>query len=87
MTSLHQISLFEPQGFELAKLASSHYASAAKFFKHAENLAIRGFQASSNFYQSLAVDAEQMAIICDDALTLEILGEVEALQSTAAVAS
>lgn len=72
-----QSVLFEPHGAELARLAASHGKTAQALRCTAENLAVRGFLASSRSFELLAEESDRLAMVCEMACQLEHLSGAE----------
>lgn len=73
MKTPEQLSMFEPEGANLATLAVFHLHTAEKFFNAACNLSMTGFMASAREHLRLSDTSYQSSFQCEVALQFEQL--------------
>lgn len=74
MSAPGQLSMFEPEGETLARLAARHASDAERLARAAEAWNVKGFTGTATILQRQAHQAEEQAFICEVALQLEHLG-------------
>lgn len=73
MNALDQITMFEPQGQDLAKLASFHLSVSDRESRIADNLNASGFASASRSHLVRSADSFELAMVCEITLQFETL--------------